>query len=227
MRAGGTAILTIAAVASCFAAGAPVQTANSSRPFQIVTRNLPMPEAHKRYVVELKAVGGQPPYHWSILGSPLPPGLTLDSERGVILGTAQFSSGYSVLVQVADSSQPPRVVSKLLVASASAPLTVTWATAPQVSGTNISGAARVSNGTKDDVNLTIIVVAVNEIGKAFALRYEHLILAKGMETPDLTFEVSLPMGRYTLHADAVGEVPEKNAIYRDRRELEGLLVQAQ
>jgi hypothetical protein len=220
------AIFSIAAVSINFAAGA-LQTATSPRAFQIVTRNLPLPEARNRYEVELKAVGGQPPYHWSILSNPLPPGLALDSERGVIFGRPQSSGGFSVLVQVADSSQPPRTISRLLVAAADAPLTVKWTAAPQVSGSNISGAARVSNGTKDDVNLTLIVVAVNELGKAFTLRYEHLILARGTETPDLKFDVSLPIGRYMLHADAVGEVPGKNVIYRDRRELEGLLVQAQ
>jgi hypothetical protein len=73
----------------------------------------------------------------------------------------------------------------------------------------------------------VIVVAVNEIGKAFALRYEHLTLPKGAETPDLKFDSSLPLGQYTLHADAVGEVPAKNAIYRDRREIPGLVIESQ
>jgi hypothetical protein len=194
-------------------------------PFQIVTQNLPVPVAGQQYRVQLKVVGGQPPYHWSILGNPLPDGLRLDPQRGVILGKPVSSTEFSVQVQVADSSEPPLVITKLLVASATAPLTVTWAAAPQVAQSNIVGAVRVSNGSKDTMDMTVIVMAVNEVGKAFALRYEKLNLAAGMDSPDLKFDVFVPSGQYVVHADAVGEVADKNAIYRDRRQVDGLAVQ--
>jgi hypothetical protein len=104
---------------------------------------------------------------------------------------------------------------------------VRWTAIPHISSTKIAGAVRVKNGSRDAAEVTVIVVAVNEVGKAFALRYEHLDLASGAETPDLRFEQTLPLGQYTVHADAVGEVPSKKAIYRDRRELSGLVVNSQ
>ena len=203
------------------------QTQPSSRPFQIVTANLPLPDVGKPYAIQLRAVGGKPPYHWSIQTGALPAGLNLEPQRGLISGTPQSNDGFSVLVQITDSSDPPLYQTKLLVASVQAPLTVRWTAIPQITQSNVVGAVRVKNGSKDTVDMTVIVVAVNETGKAFALRYEHLQLASGVETPDLQFNLSLPLGQYTVHADAVGEVPAKKAIYRDRREMSGLVVQSQ
>jgi hypothetical protein len=203
------------------------QTRGKSQALQIVTASLPLPNAGEKYEVKLRAIGGTPPYLWSIQATPLPPGLNLNADAGVISGIPESSDEFSVLVQVADSANPPGTHSKLLVASEGAPLTVRWTVRPHITATNIAGAVRVENGSKDSVDVTVIVVAVNEIGKAFALRYEHLNLAPGKETPDLKFDSSLPPGQYTAHVDAVGEVAAKKAIYRDRREQDGLVVQAQ
>jgi hypothetical protein len=216
-----------AATVLLFGSFAPGQVARTGRALQIVTSKLDPPMAGKNYRVELQAVGGLPPYHWTILAMALPDGLTLDPKTGVISGIPRSSDGFSILVQVGDSSDPPITHKKLLISSAGAPLTIRWTASPRVQGLQIAGALRVANDGKDDVDLTVIVVAVNEIGKAFALRYEHLLLARGTETPDLNFAVSMPMGQYTVHVDAVGEVAVKNAIYRDRREVEGLRVEAQ
>jgi len=201
------------------------QTDTEKPPFQIVTANLPLPVAGQRYNVPIKAVGGQRPYHWSIQGTPLPAGLSLDADQGVIFGRPTSNQPFSVAIQVADSSQPPLIVTKLLPTATMAPLTVTWTASPQVSQTNIAGAVRVSNGSKDMIDTTVIVVAVNEIGKAFALRYERLDLPPGADSPDLKFDNNLPSGRYSVHVDAIGEVAAKNAIYRDRRQVDGLVVQ--
>jgi hypothetical protein len=194
-------------------------------PFQIITQKLPLPVVGQRYYVPLKVVGGSPHYQWSLPQGQLPAGLTLDSQKGIIFGRPTSTEEFSVLVQVADSSDPPLLITKLLVASATAPLAVTWAAIPQVAQSNIVGAVRVSNGSKDTMDMTVIVMAVNEVGKAFALRYERLNLAAGMDSPDLKFDVFVPSGQYVVHADAVGEVADKNAIYRDRRQVDGLAVQ--
>lgn len=203
------------------------QQPTNSRAFQIVTSNLPLPELGVDYKAELRAIGGKPPYSWTILQQVLPAGLSLDTTTGVISGMPQSDAQFSVLVQVSDSSEPPLTTTRLLVANAGPLLVIRWTDRPHISLDHVAGAVRVKNGSKDSVDLTIIVVAVNEYGKAFALRYEHLTLTKGMETPDLKFDSSLPLGQYTLHADAVGEVPARNVIYRDRRELQGLVVQSQ
>jgi hypothetical protein len=140
---------------------------------------------------------------------------------------AQSADEFSVAVQVTDSSSPSLTNTKLLLASATAPLSINWTSKPQLQGANLSGAVRVTNGSKDDFDLTVIVVAVNEYGKAFALRYEHFALLHKTISPDLRFTSTLPMGQYVIHADAVAEVPAKNAIYRDRKQQAGISVQTQ
>jgi hypothetical protein len=145
---------------------------------------------------------------------------------GKITGTPESSDEFSVLIQVADGADPPLTHTKLLAAQSGAPLTVRWTERPHIVAGNIAGAVRVANSSRDTVDMTVIVVAVNENGRATALRYERLNLPPGKETPDLKFDVSLPMGEYVAHVDAVGEVAAKKAIYRDRREVDGLLVQS-
>lgn len=172
-------------------------------------------------------MGGTPPYRWSTPEAPLPAGLSLDASTGRITGVPDSSDEFSVLVQVSDSANPPLTLTKLLVASEGAPLTVRWTVRPHINAGNMSGAIRVSNGSHDAMDMTVIVMAVNENGRATALRYEHLNLPPGKETPDLNFDVALPSGQYVAHVDVVGEVAEKKAIYRDRREVEGLIVQSQ
>ena len=197
-------------------------------PLQILTPALPAPVAGEKYDVQLRAIGGQPPYLWTLQGGTLlPSGLSLDPILGKITGTPTSSDEFSVLVQVADSAEPPLTHRKLLVAQSGAPLTVRWTVRPHIVANNIAGAVRVANGSHDTVDMTVIVMAVNENGRATALRYERLNLPPGKETPDLTFDVSLPVGQYVAHVDATGEVAEKKAIYRDRREVEGLIVQSQ
>lgn len=226
MREGRLSAVLFSVILVALAPLAWTQSQTPDKPvFQIVTQNLPVPVLGQRYVVPLKVIGGQPPYHWSIQNTPLPAGLTLDPDKGVIHGRLQSDQTFSVVVQVADSSQPPLIVTKLLVAGSTAPIKVEWVGNPTVAQSNIVGAVRATNGSKDAVETTVIVVAVNEVGKAFALRYEKLNLAPGSESPDLKFDVFVPTGSYTLHVDAVGEVAAKNVIYRDRLELNGLTVQ--
>ncbi len=178
MREGRLPAVLFSAILIAFAPFARTQSQPSDKPaFQIVTQNLPATVPGQRYVAPLKVVGGQPPYHWSIQNTPLPDGLTLDPDKGVIHGRPQSDQTFSVVVQVADSAQPPLIITKLLVAGSTAPLKVEWVGIPAVAQSNIVGAVRASNGSKDTVETTIIVVAVNEIGKAFALRYEKLNLA--------------------------------------------------
>src|SRR4051794_16916785 len=220
------AILCLAAILVSPSRCAYSQTPKSQA-LQIMTANLPLPEAGEKYEIKLRAIGGVPPYRWSIPATPLPPGLNLNVNTGLISGIPESSDEFSVLVQVTDSADPPGTHSKLLVASEGAPLAIRWTVRPHITAANIAGAVRVENGSNDSVDVTVIVMAVNEIGKAFALRYEHLSVAAGKESPDLRFDSSLPPGQYTAHVDAVGEVAAKKAIYRDRREQDGLIVQAQ
>ena len=80
------------------------------------------------------------------------------------------------------------------------------------------GGAELPDGarTADDADLTLIVVAVNEVGKAFVLGYQHFVFNKESSVSEVPFSSSLPQGQYLVHVDAIGEVPSKNAIYRAR-----------
>lgn len=194
--------------------------------FQIRTTHLPLPERGKTYDVRLIASGGTPPYHWAVLEAPLPEGLLLDANSGVISGRVAGSGEdlQPVLVQVADSATPPLVETRLLPFSRGGPLNIAWATPPAVAGGEMAGAVKVSNDSGEDVTVTVMVMAVNVNGKAFALRYDHRDLGSGNATPELTFQVQMPSGEYVVHVDAVAEVPANGEIFRDRREVAGLVV---
>jgi len=73
---------------------------------------------------------------------------------------------------------------------------------------------KASNNSSNVVDLTVIVVAVNQAGKAFALGYQHFNLPPKTKDQEIPFESQLPGGGYTVRVDAIGEVPSKNRIYR-------------
>jgi len=137
------------------------------------------------------------------------------------------SGDFHVSVSVTDSGNPPQTRSKDFSLGAPVPLLLEWSQRPGVSGHQISGGVKVSNPSQDNFDLTVIVVAVNEIGKAFALGYQRLELKRGMVDFDIPFASTVPQGSYVVHADSVAEVPAKNAIYRNRLQTDaGLQVTA-
>jgi len=95
-------------------------------------------------------------------------------------------------------------------------MSVVWKTPPEVQADKISGAVQVSNATSDDFDFTLIVVAVNEYGKAFALGYQHFTLNRETTGLDVDFASNVPAGQYVVHVDAVAEVPLRDAIFRAR-----------
>jgi hypothetical protein len=96
----------------------------------------------------------------------------------------------------------------------SASLAFEWVRPPQVRGALMDGVVQVSNGTKDDFDLTFIIVAVSENGRATALGYQHFTLKAGTANFQIPFGQTLPHGAYVVHADAVAEIPAKNTILR-------------
>ncbi|TAN22252.1 MAG: hypothetical protein EPN33_08255 [Acidobacteria bacterium] len=196
----------------------------AQQPFQILTTHLPRPRQNQPYKAQLLATGGSLPYTWRIAQGTLPEGLSLNPQTGVIAGLPRTSEPYSVLIAVADSSQPPLEETRLLPSSASAPLTLKWTQKPQVSGQDLKGAIEVRNNSGQTLGLTVIVVAVaNDTHKAFSLRYTHQELTNQQSTGELPFTVFLPPGAYTVNVDAVGEVSPA-VIYRQHQEVTGLTV---
>ncbi len=67
-----------------------------------LTGTLPNPTIGVAYIASLTASGGIPPYTWT-LGAGAPPGLSIDSETGLITGTPTATGPFNFDVTVTDS----------------------------------------------------------------------------------------------------------------------------
>lgn len=187
-------------------------------PLALVTRSLPKGVLRFPYRVQFEARGGTPPLYWDVVEGSLPHGLELSTTSGVLTGTLVRVGEFRFTLRVTDGGQPPQTNTRTFVGEVVAPLTVEWKLPPRVEDGGIFGSVQVANATREDFDLTVIVVAVNEYGKAFALGYQNFVLKKETVSSEILFGFGLPRGEYQLHVDAVGEVAPKNAIYRDRRQ---------
>jgi hypothetical protein len=186
-------------------------------PLAIVTeKTLPKAILTASYEVKLAASGGVPPRTWEVIAGRLPPGLNLDPVSGTISGVPTALGQFRFAVEVSDSDDPADARSREFTLPVISALVVEWKSAPAVTQDGIAGSVKVANQTADDVDLTMIVVAVNEIGKAFVLGYQHFTFTAQTTMPEITFGSGLPQGSYIVHADVIAEVPAKNAIYRAR-----------
>ena len=88
----------------------------------------------------------------------------------------------------------------------------------------IDGIVQLSNGSRDDFDLTVIIVAVAESGRATAIGYEHFPLKAGAASVQIPFGNTLPHGAYAIHADAIAEIPTRKAILRQRLQTPQLQV---
>jgi hypothetical protein len=207
------AIILIVAICSRVVGAQP---APQPQPLVILNEALPALNAGIDARIPLVARGGVPPYRWSLAAGDLPPGIALDSA-GFLVGRPSKPGDFAFTLTVTDSAQPAHSLNKELRAQVTAALLLEWLRPPQVQGTEINGAVEVSNGTKDDdFDLTVIIVAVNEIGRATALGYQHMTLKPGVTNFQLPFGSTLPAGVYVVHADAVAEIPARNTILRQR-----------
>ncbi len=217
LRLGNVPHLAVIAAVLFAYSSAPAQRAQTQpAPLTITTESLPDAHPHEPYTAKLQASGGIAPLHWSIAAGNLPKGLELNQDTGAITGTAVEPGDFELTVTITDSSVPPRTATKDLKLRSVGALAVAWKAYPRVTEDQINGSLTVSNGTKDPFNLTVIVVAVNEFGKAFALGYQKFDLLPDNKDVEIKFGSSLPRGNYIVHADAIAEVAAKKSIYRDR-----------
>ena len=79
----------------------------------IATNSMPQATVFHNYSLALQALGGTPPYSWSIKSGHLPVGLTL-SASGVISGTPLVPQEATFTVQVTDASDPTQVADATL-----------------------------------------------------------------------------------------------------------------
>jgi len=201
-------ILAVASIAPASASQADAQS------LQIVAPPTQTVVAGENFSFSVVVQGGFPPYTWSVTEGNLPPGLKLHPHKGVISGTPTTPGEYHFKLVVADSNIPHQQVQRDCTINVIAGLTIDWKEPPKVQGNAISGSAVVSNQTGHTLDVTVIVVAVNEIGRATALGYQHFSLAAQKSSPVIPFSSSPGTGTYTIRADAAAHRKSGHYIFR-------------
>jgi len=145
----------------------------------------------------------------------LPDGIAL-SPDGVLSGIPKETGEFVFTVTITDSGKPAYEKAQHLTLLVAAPLLVQWSRHPVVNGQRIEFAIRLSNQTGEDFDLTLIALAVNDIGRATAVGYQRFTLRMDTEEIEIPFSETLPPGAYELNVDAVAEIAARNTIYRSR-----------
>lgn len=103
---------TITASQSSVSGNATLVVQNS--PLTITTTSLPNGAVDSSYSSALAASGGTPSYVWSIVGESgsLPPGLSLNTNSGAIIGTPTTVGNFTFTAQVTDAGNPVQTVTK-------------------------------------------------------------------------------------------------------------------
>lgn len=192
-------------------------------PLTIQTQKLGPVAVGSSVRLEIKVTGGVQPLTWKMSGAKLPPGLKLDPVKGVIAGTPTTPGVYNLEVTVTDSNVPAMQIRREFRLVVTASLSIDWKQPPVVHAEKIDGSVIVSNLAEQDVTLTVIVVAVNDIGRATTLGYQKFTMAAGAEQV-IPFGASPGPGKYIVHADAVAEVASTNTIHRARKQTANPLV---
>jgi hypothetical protein len=204
-------------VLACFLVGSATaqQAVAPDSALSVQTLALPKALTGQQYQFRLQARGGTTPLKWRVASGSLPRGVALRAD-GTLNGIPRESGEFHFVVTVADSSIPGHQRNQELVLRVLAPLLAQWSRYPEVVGQRIEGAVKISNQTEQDFDLTFIVVAVNESGRATALGYQRVILKKNVAEMEVPFGETLPGGTYQVNVDVVGEVPATNTIHRTR-----------
>ena len=184
-------------------------------PLAIADEALPAMDVGVEFHMLLHATGGVPPYVWSVAGGDLPEGVTLTPE-GLLSGRAAKPGTFAITLKVEDSGHPAHTITKDFRAVVTASMLLEWLQPPKVHDNRIDGAVQVSNGTADIFDLTVIIVAVADNGRATAIGYQHFPLKAGATNVQIPFGNTLPHGGYVIHADAIAEIPARKAILRQR-----------
>jgi hypothetical protein len=213
MRKGTTRILFPSLMLAAVVGWA--QQSPSPDAISITTKVLPKVQLWDRYETRLQASGGIEPYHWRIVRGSLPRRLRL-SDEGVFNGGLNEPREIEFTVLVRDNSNPPKQAKQKLVLKTEIPLTADWSSKAQVSGQRIDGSIKISNHSGRDFDLTFIVLAVNDIGRATAIGYQHFLLKKNTLDMEIPFGETLSPGNYAVNVDVVGEEPISKQIFRAR-----------
>lgn len=196
-------------------AAAAQQGAATGEPLVVRTTSLPKAYLKRQYEIRLEAQGGITPLRWEITEGVAPAGIVLGRD-GLLSGAPTETGEFRFTVTVTDGGRPAVQRNQQLVLTVVAPLMAQWGRYPKVTGRRLEGSIIVSNQTEQDFDLTVIMMAVNDIGRATAIGYQHFTLKKETTSLEIPFGENLPRGSYELNVDAVAEVAATNSIYRAR-----------
>jgi Putative Ig domain len=191
------------------------QGAATGEPLVVQTTSLPKAYLRQNYETRLEAHGGITPLRWEVTEGKLPAGILL-AQDGILTGVPTETGEFQFTVTITDSGRPAAQRNQQLVLTVVAPLMAQWGRYPKVTGQRLEGSITVSNQTGQDFDLTVIMMAVNEIGRATAIGYQRFTLKKDTTSLEIPFGENLPHGSYELNVDAVAEVAATNSIYRTR-----------
>ena len=204
-------IIRLIAIPICFCGLLTAQ----APPLAVVDEAQPTLDAGVEFHVLLHATGGVPPYVWSVVSGDFPDGVTLTPE-GLLAGRPAKPGTFTFTLKVEDSGHPAHSINKDFRVVVAASLLIEWLQPPKVRDNRIDGAVQVSNGSNDNFDLTVVIVAVADNGRATAIGYEHFPLKAGAISVKIPFGNTLPHGAYVIHADAIAEIPTRKAILRQR-----------
>jgi hypothetical protein len=210
--------VVVFALATAFAAHGQSSAADQQGGLVIAAQPPSSAIVGRSFSFPLAATGGAAPYSWRLVDGQLPPGLKVQAHPGAISGVPATAGEYRFTVAVADSSAPRLQVQRVMTISVIAGLTIDWKQYPNVQGAILSGSVVVTNQTGQDFDLTVVVVAVNDIGRATTLGYQHFTLAGEQPSPVVPFSSSPGLGTYVVHADAIAHRPGSHHIYRARKQ---------
>jgi hypothetical protein len=211
------ALMVALAICFCALAAAQAQGPSPIPPLVITDEPLPQFDAGVDFHFVLHATGGLPSYGWSVQSGDLPDGISL-SREGFLTGRPSQPGSFQFVIKVDDSGHPAQTRSKEFQVEVTAPLLLEWLDPAKVQDDRIDGSVQVSNGSKENFDLTVVIVAVADNGRATAIGYQHFDLKAGALNVKIPFGSSLPHGGYTIHVDAIAEIPKRNAIIRQRLE---------
>ena len=198
--------------------------AQAPKPLAIRTQKLGPVAAGSQVKLEVTVAGGVPPLSWRLSGGRLPPGLRLNAKTGAIAGQPTSAGVFHFGVTVTDSGNPAMQIQREFTLVVTAALNIEWKEPPAVHGQMLEGSVVVTNLTEQAVDLTVIVMAVNQIGRATALGYQKFVLAAGREqlipfgAEPRTGAVLCAWGRSGRSGEA------RNTIYRARKQTADPLV---
>jgi hypothetical protein len=192
------------------------QTATNSNT-QLSVKSGPVLKAflQAQYHEQLEAQGGSAPYTWKLEHGDLPRGLSLD-RSGVLSGMPTEVGDFHFVVTVSDAGSPAHQRNQELTLRVLAPLAVQWGNQAKINGQRIEGSVKVSNQTGQDFDLTFVVLAVNDIGRATAIGYQRFNLKHETIDFEIPFGENLPPGGYVVNVDVVAEIAATNTIHRAR-----------